>query len=111
MHQLNRRKALFLGLTAGAAALNPFRAFSSVAEQPDAADSPSVDPRSLIPTELLQPLDQALAKYGDQDVGASNLASLRKMDVEETPHIKSRNVERRMIPGPSGGPDVAVYVI
>jgi acetyl esterase/lipase len=33
------------------------------------------------------------------------------MDAQETPPVKSRNVERRLIPGPTGSPDVTVYVI
>lgn len=70
-----------------------------------------IDPRSLIPAELLQPLDDALAWYGELKVDGPNLPSVRKLLTERIPAISSRNIQRRTIPGPTGGPDVVVYLI
>jgi acetyl esterase/lipase len=89
-------------LCVGAAALTPSWA---------ATPALSVDPRSLIPTELLVPLDAELAKHGKLELNASTLASLRKRDDAETPPIQSQNVQRRAIPGPAGNPNLKVYVI
>lgn len=110
MQHFSRRKALCMGL-AGAAAVGSFRALPSVAKRASVPMTPGIDPRSLIPTELLRPLDEALAKHGDPVVGADNLASVRKMVSEQAPPINSQSVERRVIPGPAGNPDVVVYVI
>jgi acetyl esterase/lipase len=109
MPHMNRRRVL--SLTASAVALGSFRAFAAPAEPAGAAVPPSIDPRSLIPPELLPPLDATLAKYGDSDVDASTLASIRKMIAQESVQGHSRNVQRRVIPGPAGSPDVVVYVI
>jgi acetyl esterase/lipase len=110
MSNCNRRTFLRLGCAAGTIVLAPTRAFSE-AEQPVASAATNVDPRSLIPPELLRPLDARLSKYGDRDVDATTLASFRRMDGDQSAQIKSRNVERRLIPGPAGGPDVPVFVI
>ena len=95
-------------MTAGAAVLPSFRARAAPA---GAGAPPSIDPRSLIPAELLRPLDAELSKYGDSDVDASNFKSIRKTIDRESPQSHSRHVQRRVIPGSAGNPDVAVYVI
>ena len=112
MPRMNRRKVL--GLTAGAAALGafgPIAALAKPAAPPVPGGPPDIDPRTLIPPELFQPLDAEMSKYGDPDVDASTLESIRKMIAQESPQSLPRNVQRRTIPGPAGSPDVVVYVI
>ena len=112
-HELNRRGILSFALSAGAAALAPAGAFSAadarVGTRVPAA--PKVDPRSLIPPELLGPLDAELTKHGKLVLNTSTLASIRRRDEAETPAVKPPEVQRRTIPGPLGNPELNVYVI
>jgi len=114
---INRRGVLSLALAAGAASVAPIRAVPAAvsrtagAEQSGATVAPGVDPRSLIPPELLRPLDEELAKHGKLELNASTLPALRKRDAAETPPIHSGDVQQRVIPGPIGMPDLNVYVI
>ena len=110
MNNYHRRTFLRLGFAAGTMALLPARGLSET-EHVAAATAQDVDPRSLIPSELLQPLDVRLAQYGRRDVDASTLSWFRNRDAEQGVATKSANVQRRMIPGPRGGPEVPVFVI
>lgn len=105
MSQFSRRSVLRVGLTAGAAVLTPLRAGAR------ATGALRVDPRSLIPRELLGPLDAELARHGRLALNTATLAEIRKQDEAETPRIESPEVQRRAIPGPAGNPDLKVYVI
>lgn len=108
----NRRAVLGLGLAAGAMTVAPWRA---VAAGPPAGSSPapSVDPRSLIPSELLQPLDARLSTSADREVSAATLASFREQYDGHSwaQFAQSVPVQARLIPGPAGAPDVRVFVI
>lgn len=108
MSTSDRRTFLRAGFAAGTVALAPRRTISQT-KQPPTTVSP-VDPRSLIPPELLRPLQERLSKVGDRDVDAATLASFRKSD-ERSSAMEWPNVERRVIPGPAGGPGVPVFVI
>lgn len=111
MKRLNRRSVLGLGMASGAAALAPLRWKSSAARQAAPAVSAPIDPRSLIPPELLRPLEGVLAKWGTGDIDASNLAEIRKTIAAQSAAVHTRGVERRIIPGPPGAPGVPVYII
>ena len=106
----NRRAFLSLGLAAGTMALTPDAA-NSAAESLPANTSSAVDPRSLIPPELLQPLEARLSKYGDRDVDDTTLAAIRKEEAEQSTPIKSSKLDQRLIPGSAGSPQVPVFVI
>lgn len=110
MHRFNRRAVLQLGL-AGAVGLKAIPVLASPAGPVSRPIPSGIDPRSLIPAELLGPLDEALKHYGDLEVSAANLADVRKMIIEATPEFKSPNLQRRVVPGAKGSPDVAVNVI
>jgi acetyl esterase/lipase len=111
MTDSGRRSFLRFGLAASTLALRPAGA-NSDAEQSAATAAPAaLDPRSLIPPELLAPLDARLAKYGDRDIDARTLAAWRRQDAEQPKTIQFANVEKRVVPGPIGGPDVPVFVI
>jgi acetyl esterase/lipase len=111
MQRLNRRRVLGLGVATGAAALAPLSWRSSAARQATASVSAPIDPRSLIPPELLRPLEGVLAKWGTGDIDASNLPELRKTIAAQSAAVQTRGVERRVIPGPPGAPGVPVYII
>jgi acetyl esterase/lipase len=110
MTHTNRRAFLSLGLAAGTIALTHEEAISA-AEPTVAGASPAVDPRSLIPPELLQPLEARLSKYGDRDVDETTMTAIRKEDTEQSTPLKSSKVDKRLIPGPAGSPLVPVFVI
>jgi acetyl esterase/lipase len=110
MTRTHRRAFLSLGLAAGTIALTPEAAISAAAPS-TASASPTVDPRSLIPPELLHPLEARLSKYGGRDVDGTTVAAFRKEDTEQSTPIKSSQVNKRLIPGPVGSPEVPVFVI
>ena len=110
MHRFNRRGVMQLGL-AGAVGLKALPALSSPAGPASKPIPSGIDPRSLIPAELLRPLEEALAQHGDLQLGAANLAEVRKMVIETTPAFNSEIVEQRTVPGAKGSPDVSIYVI
>lgn len=110
MSHSHRRTFLRLGLAAGAAAVAPAAAIAQSAPSVATA-APRVDPRSLIPPELLRPLEARLSTSADRDVDASTLADFRKQEREQSAAIQLSNIARRLIPGPAGSPEVTVFVI
>jgi len=106
MRTSNRREFLSRGFATSTMVLASARALPEA--EPSVVTDAHVNPRSLIPTELLQPLEARLSTHGDRDVDAATLASFREAESAPT---KSANSERRVITGPPGAPQVPVFVI
>jgi acetyl esterase/lipase len=94
-----------------AAALAAFSCSGTLtaAEATPAAPANAVDSLSYVDPELRETLEALVKQYPAFEVSEKNLEFLRKMS--GAPPLESPAFVERMIPGPSGAPDVRIYII
>ena len=114
MTTLNRRSLLQSGLFLGAAGLSaPLPAWSRTAS-PDPTPLPSTAEILATVAPELRPKAEEMLKMSPPLGGdnAGNIKALREASSKWViPPAASPKFERRMIPGPKGAPEVAVYII
>ena len=71
---------------------------------------PSIDPLSLVDSELRGPLESLLERMGNFAVSARNLAQMREQWKTNSP-MPTPAFDERAIPGANGAPDVRLFVI
>jgi len=107
MSDLNRRELLVAGgFAAAVSSVAPSAAWAGST----ARTVPSIDPLSLVDSELRGPLESLLKGTDDLTVSAQNLAQVRKQWKTSFP-TPTPAYEERSIPGAKGAPDVRVFVI
>ncbi|HET7093369.1 MAG TPA: hypothetical protein VFI22_07825, partial [Thermomicrobiales bacterium] len=100
-------------MAAAAATLPAFPAPEILAQTP-AATPGAIDPMSLVDPALRPPLEAMLGQMAPpSNLTVDQIPALRQafQGQGEPPRLPQPPVEERTIPGPTGAPDVRVYVV